>query len=196
MPELRNRRHEIFCQVYVANNANGTQAYMVAYPKCNLQAAYRAASRLLRVGEVSARVDELWKEKHISITEAVSILADHAHGDIGMFLDDNNIINLKEARENGKTRLIKKIKQTTTTYIAKKPSDEDREVSHLEIELHDPQAALDKILRVHGAYKDKTELDFSDRLLARIDNVNDALNKAYGSTDQSDASGKVRTDSA
>jgi hypothetical protein len=53
--------------------------------------------------------------------------------------------------------LIKKIKQKTVTIMGKGEDAEDTEIHTTEIEIHDSQSALDKILRVHGRYNDQIE---------------------------------------
>ena len=108
--------------------------------------------------EIQARLQEI----HMTTDEALALLADHARGDIGEFMDINGIsFSLQLLDESGNrknTRVIKKIKQKTTTFIAKNESDEDREVHETEIELYDAQAAIDKVLRVAGKYKDNIDI--------------------------------------
>lgn len=109
--------------------------------------------------EIQARLQEI----HMGTDEALKLLADHARGDIGEFMDINGMgFSLQLLDENGNrknTRVIKKIKQKTTTFIAKNESDEDREVHETEIELYDAQAAIDKVLRVAGKYKDSMDVN-------------------------------------
>ncbi len=111
---------------------------------------------------IKAEIDLALAEKQMNADEALTILAEHARGDMGEFMDISSMgFSLKLVDENGipkNTRLIKKIKQKTTTFLAKKESEEDREIHEIEIELHDPQNAIDKILRVAGRYKDNSDL--------------------------------------
>jgi phage terminase small subunit len=58
---------------------------------------------------------------------------------------------------NPKTKLIKKIKQKVTTYLAKKEDDEDREIIETEIELYDRHAANRDILKYRGKLVDRSE---------------------------------------
>ena len=134
-----------------------------------LRAGYSAktsksqGSRLLTNVDISAEIERRLGEKHVSSDEALSLLADMACGDLGDFMDITPIgFVLKLVDDEGirkNTRLIRKIKQKTTTYLAKSESDEDREVNETEIELYDAQAAIDKILRVAGKYKDSLDLN-------------------------------------
>jgi phage terminase small subunit len=107
--------------------------------------------------DIQAEIQERLKEVHMSADEALKLLADMARGDVAQIMEISSVgfnLNMSKAQEKGLTRLIKKVKQKTVTHIAKSESDEDREVVDLEVELYDAQAALDKILRVAGKYKD------------------------------------------
>jgi phage terminase small subunit len=127
------------------------------------RSARAQGSRLLTNDDISAEVERRLAEKKMTADEALTLLADMARGDIGEFMDVSGMgFSLKLLDENGErknTRLIKKIKQKTTTFIAKSESDEDREFHEIEFELYDAQAAIDKILRVAGKYKDSVDLN-------------------------------------
>ncbi|MFA6174729.1 MAG: terminase small subunit [Kiritimatiellales bacterium] len=122
--------------------------------------------------EIQARLAEI----HMTTDEALALLADHARGDIGEFMDVSRAgFNLELLDENGNrknTRVIKKIKQKTTTFIAKKESDEDREVHEIEIELYDAQAAIDKVLRVAGKYKDTAGINLEGMVKIVVEYAN------------------------
>jgi phage terminase small subunit len=54
---------QAFCQEYVNNGSNGTQAYMKAYKTCKKEStAMASASRLLRNVKVKEYIDELQQE--------------------------------------------------------------------------------------------------------------------------------------
>jgi hypothetical protein len=118
---------------------------------------------LLKDVEISELIQTRLEEIHMGADEALALLADQARGDIGEFMDVSRMgFNLQLLDENGNrknTRVIRKIKQKTTMFIAKNESDEDREVHEIEIELYDAQAAIDKVLRVQGKYKDSMDLN-------------------------------------
>lgn len=123
--------------------------------------AYSIGSENLTKPEIREVIKTRLRENAMSVDEAVGLLADFARGDLADFLDISGMgfhVNLRDAQEAGKTHLIKKVRQKTTTFLAKKESDEDREVHEIEIELHDPQAAIDKILKVAGAYIERKEI--------------------------------------
>jgi len=121
------------------------------------RSAYVIASQLLRKLNISKAVQARLNEVHLSSDEALAILAQHARGDIAQLMDVSGVgfnLDMSKAQKEGLTRLIKRVKQKTTIYSAKKESEEDREVTELEIELYDAQSAIDKILRVGGKLKD------------------------------------------
>ena len=124
--------------------------------------AYSIGHENLNKPEISELIRGKLEEIHMTTDEALKLLADHARGDIGEFMDINGMgfsLQLLDKDGNRKnTRVIKKIKQKTTTFIAKNESDEDREVHETEIELYDAQAAIDKVLRVAGKYKDNVDI--------------------------------------
>lgn len=112
--------------------------------------------------DIATEIQQRLDEKRVSADEALQLLSDMARGDLGEFMDVSQMgFQLKLLDEDGSrknTRVIRKIKQKTTTFIAKKESDEDREVHEVELELYDAQAAIDKILRVAGKYQNNVDI--------------------------------------
>lgn len=154
-----SRKHQKFIDEYL-QCWNGTRAYMRVYPKASYESAGVLASELLGNVRVSAVITERMNEAHMSADEALKLLADMARGDVAQIMDVSSMgfnLDMKRAQELGLTKLIKKVKQKTTIYQAKKESEEDREVTELEVELYDAQAAIDKILRVHKKYTDPAD---------------------------------------
>ena len=78
-------KHKLFCNEYISNGQNATQAYLVAYPSCtDPESARRLGSKLLTKLDVRAYIDtELKKieEKAIlSRDEILRLLAEGARG--------------------------------------------------------------------------------------------------------------------
>lgn len=123
--------------------------------------AYSIGSRLLKNVEIFGEVERRLEERRATANESLDLLTQHQRGDIGDFLDVSGMgfaLDLQKAKAEGKTRLIKKLKQKTTIFSGKSEED-DREVHELEIELYDAQAAADKLLKVFGKYIDKTRAE-------------------------------------
>ena len=111
---------------------------------------------LLDVG-IQERIKERLDAMQMSANEPLTLLADIARGDIGEFMSITKDGERFSLSLEGNTKLLHKIRQKTT-YISSNKGD-DREIDELHIELYDAQAALDKILRVHGRYKNEIKLD-------------------------------------
>lgn len=129
--------------------------------------AYSIGSENLKKPEI---VEALQKEM-MSADEVLSRMTDIARGDVADLMDVTTAgfsIELMKKDENGtlvvnpKTRLIKKIKQKVTTYLAKSESGEDREVVETEIELYNAQEALTTLGKYHKLFADRTELSGLD----------------------------------
>lgn len=124
--------------------------------------AYSQGQRLLKDVEVKAALDALI----MSAEEAASIITDIARGDIAdlMALSTSGYsleLMIRDANgeliPNPKTKLVKHIKQKVTTFLAKKESDEDREVIETELELYSAHEAARDILKYRGKMIDRSE---------------------------------------
>ena len=134
---------------------NKTKAYRVVYPDASYNAAKTSACRLFTDDNFAAHLQVKLDELHMSAEEAFKLTSDIARGDITEAFDVSSVgfnINMDKIVQNGYGRLIKKVKQKTTTYIAKKESEEDREVTEVEIELYNAQQAQKDILGMQGRF--------------------------------------------
>ena len=152
-----SKKHQRFINEYL-RRWNGTRAYMAVYPKSSYEAAMVSASELLRTPKIAEVISARLNESHMSADEALEILAAQARGDIGVFTDRLGQLDIQAAKDAGISRLIKKFKQRTVTKIGKGDKDDDTETHDVEIELYDAQAAVDKILKVHGKFTDRVDL--------------------------------------
>lgn len=140
---------------------NQTRAYQKVYTKSAYDSARSLASDLFANTNFAAHVIARLDEAHMSADEALKLTADIARGDVAQLMEVSSVgfnLDMSKAQELGLTGLIKKVKQKTTIYQAKKESEEDREVTELEIELYDRQAALRDILKLHGKFTDKLDV--------------------------------------
>ncbi len=118
------------------------------------KSAYNIASQNVRKLHINKAIQARLSEVHMSADEALALLAQHARGDIGDLSDENGFFDFRKAKENGQTKLIKKFRQKTVTIMGNKEGEPDTEIHTTEVEMHDSQAAIDKVLRVYGKYKD------------------------------------------
>lgn len=153
----RNPRHEIFKDAYL-KCWNATDAYQVAYPKVNRDTARANGAKLLADTSIKAAIDARIAESHMSADEALKLQADIARGDIGALLDNNGLLDIRQAKELGMTRLLRKIKQKTITHIGKSETDGDTEITEIEFEMYDAQTAQRDILKIHGKFVDRTDV--------------------------------------
>ena len=141
--------------------------------------------------DIQAEIQERLSEVHMSAEEALKLLADIARGDMARMMDVSSMgfnLDMKRAQELGITKLIKRVKQKTTTFIAKKESEEDREVTELEVELYDALGAIRDVLKVHGKFTDRVDVttggekvnEIGVRLIDYRDGLTDAESRSGG----------------
>lgn len=159
-----SKKHQRFVAEYL-NCFNGTRAYMKVYPKSSYEAAMVSASELLRNPNISAAIDERKDAVLLQFDESMKILSNHARGDLGDFIDDYGGIDITAARQAGRTGLLKKVESRVVRVNEK---GKDTETITTRVELHDPQSAIEKILKVQGKIKPDTY-----ELVIRYANPND-----------------------
>ena len=153
-------KHQAFVDEYL-KCFNATEAYMRVYNPKKRATAGANGHELLKNTEISEEIERRIKENTMSADEALLLLTEQARGDVAQLMDVSSMgfnLDMRKAQELGLTKLIKKVKQRTIIHQGKSESDEDRETHDLEIELYDAQAALDKILKVHGKYVNNVDI--------------------------------------
>lgn len=148
------RKQKLFVDYYLQSFNATDAARRAGYSE---KTAYAMGWENLRKPEIKKEVDARLEEVHMSADEALKRLADMARGDIGEFANSFGGVDWVEAKQKGLTKLVKKWKVRTVT-VQGKGEEADKEIVTEEIELHDPQAALDKILRVAGRYRDNLDV--------------------------------------
>lgn len=153
----RTPRQQVFISEYLKCFNKAEAARRAGYSE---KTAREIGRKLLTNVDIKAEIDARLSEIHMSADEALKLLADMGRGDIGDLIDDNGLLDLRVAREKGMTKLLKKIKQKTVTRIGKTDNDDDVEITEIEFEMYDAQAAIEKVLRVGGKLKDN-EITFN-----------------------------------
>lgn len=145
-------KHKRFAHAYVRLKFNGQKAYQHVYGnKVKDESARVSASRLLQDDNIKKIIDALLESEHLSTAEALHILSDHAKGDVGQYVDEYGNIDLEQMKADGMTHLIKEVEIVET-------SGEKSSTTRRKIKFHDPQNAINMILRVQGKFNDKLEL--------------------------------------
>ena len=154
LPEL-TERDQATLEEYL-KSFNATRAWMATHPNSSYNSARASSSEWLAKPNIKAAI----QERIMGADEAKVLISDIARGDVAQLMDVSSMgfnLDMTKAKEAGLTKLIKKVKQKTTTYLAKSESQEDREVTELEIELYNAHEAARDILKVHGQLGDKSE---------------------------------------
>lgn len=157
-----SNKQTIFVESYLATWNAAEAARQAGYSHARSQ-GHRLLTNVDISKEIKCRIDE----KTLTADEVLVRLAEHARGDIGDFYDIPDTgepsLNLAGQRAKGKTRLIKKLKTKSKTYLEGKGDDQHlvTEVD-VEFELYDAQSALEKIGRHHKLFTDVTELTGKD----------------------------------
>lgn len=153
-------KQRIFISEYL-NSFNATRA-AIAAGYSEKTARYIGHENLTKP-YMAAEIERAIAERCMPKGEVLTRLAEHARGDIGDFYDipetGEPSLNLAGERARSKTRLIKKLKTKSKTYLEGKGDDQHlvTEVD-VEFELYDAQSALEKIGRHHKLFTDVTEL--------------------------------------
>ena len=128
----------------------------------------------------------------MSSGEVLHRLAEHARGDIGLFVDPSTLtLDLKSAVERGDTRLIKKIKQT---FVTRTVGEEEQQTEIFEFELYDAQKALALLGKYHKLFVERHEMTGDIKVedvtlddKARLDRLANLLDSARKRRDQQDS---------
>ena len=151
-------KQNIFIEYYLGvSRFNATDAARRAGYACPKEEGYR----LKRRSDIAALLSERITELCMGADEVLARLAEHARGSLGSFLSEVNgelwpDLTTDEARQN--LHLLKKIKPKKRVGG---PADDQWTETEIELELHDPQAALVHIGRHHKLFTDKMEHDLS-----------------------------------
>lgn len=141
-------RRRVFIDEYLKCFNAQESAIRAGYsPKTAGQQGWLLIHNPVILEEIQKRLDDI----HMSSNEALTLLAKHARGDIGKFVDDDGNLDLATARKNGLMPLVKRIRKKKAKYSHKGGINE---TETQDIELYSAQDALDKILRAHGKYND------------------------------------------
>jgi phage terminase small subunit len=112
--------------------------------------------RLLQQEEVKALVEARISEAAMAANEVLARLAEHARSSFEDFVDEEDRIDLKRARDRGMMHLLKEYACEEVYEGGGRDRDPDL-IRKQKIKLHDAQAALVQLGRHHGLFTDKVE---------------------------------------
>lgn len=136
---------------------NATRSAMAAGYQGSYGTVAVTAHNLLKNAKIQAAIEQIFQAQVMTSTEARARLSRMARGQMGDFLnpEDPREIDMERAAQAGALDLVRRVK---TRRVVTSTKDETVETVTVELELHDPQAAIDKLLRTSGAYKDQVQL--------------------------------------
>lgn len=152
-------KEEAFCREYVTSFVGARAAIDAGYSK---KTAYVIASENLRKPKIRARIEELLKEKVMSREEVLARLAEQARATLYPFVrvDKDGFVyfNFADPEALKHLHLIKKIKSKRERQVRGRGKQaEEWEGEWVEVELHDPQKALELIGKRHSLFIDRDE---------------------------------------
>lgn len=112
---------------------------------------------------IRAEIESRLAERAMSANEVLARLTEHARSDMADLSSPGGHFDFDRALEEGKTHLIKKLKRTIHT-------DKDGNTTErVEVELHDAQAALVQLGKVHGLFVERVKQeDWRTELIALL----------------------------
>ena len=147
------KKQRIFVDEYLKTWNAADSARKAGYSERSI---YEIACALLVNVNIRKEIDTRLANSRMSSDEVLQEFADIARSDMGDYIDNNLLIDLAKG---GKTKLIKKIKQRTTTYISKKEDGDDKEVTDIELELYPRDKALEILGKYHGLFKEQLDVN-------------------------------------
>ena len=163
-------KQKLFCELYL-DTMNAGYSYCTAY-KVKEETGWSAGSRMLRNVKVAEYLSTELDKRIMGSAEILSRLADQARGDITTFIKIENgeiLYDLGSPQARMFSHLIKKVKTRTTE------SPKGEKTQWVEVEIHDPQKALEDLGRYHKLFTERIETNTT----VTIPGLQEMLEKAY-----------------
>lgn len=147
---------------YFRSNMNGKRAWQELHPDAQDDSAAVSASRWLSKDNVRAEIKRRLTEKAMSVDEALARLADMARAEHYPFIKfaDDGFVYFDFSHPDAKAHmhLIKRMETKRERRLEGHGKDaEEWEGEWVKVELHDAQAALMAVLKMHGKFVDKVD---------------------------------------
>lgn len=163
MAEKLSYKHQAFVDSFLIHNRNATEAYCDVYGVSRKVGGVNG-HQLLKNTEIIEAIKRRTDEMMMTPEEVLTRLADIARGNISDLMTITTsgfTLELldKDKQIKPQTKLIKKIRQKVTIYLAKREDEEDREVIETELELYSAHDALRDLGKVHALFTDKVKVE-------------------------------------
>lgn len=149
-----NPKHQAFADAYLMTFNQTRAAIAAGYSE---RSARQQGSELMTYPNILAYIRKRMEENAASAIEVIHHLTEIARGDITDVMDDNGNLDLKAARANGKSRLIKKIKSRAIT-------TDNSDIVETEVEISDPLKAQELLGKYHALFTDKVDSHVSGEI--------------------------------
>jgi phage terminase small subunit len=162
-------KQEQFCQAYIQNGGNASEAYRTAYNAEDMkpEVIHVKACELLKSGKVSVRIDELKDDilsRHqVTIDRVINEYSKLAFTNMGDFfrVDNDGLPQLDlSAITRNQSAAISEV--TCEMIRTEKDGDDRMPVLKAKIKLADKRGALDSLSKVLGIFVDKHEVTGKD----------------------------------
>jgi len=149
-PKELTDKQKLFVSEYLQDKNGAAAAQRAGYAAKDSK---QQAHKLLQDERINALIDKFLDMHAMRASEAIALMSDWARGSVRRFLkvDEQGHLSINLAHDEAQQHLhlIKKLKQTRTSYMV---GDMERVDVKTEIELHDAKDAAHKILQLHGRY--------------------------------------------
>jgi phage terminase small subunit len=147
---------------YFDENMNQTRAYLKIHPGANYDSAKTEACKFFTKPHIRAEIERRLKANAMSAEEVLSRLGDMARATHKPYIkvdsDGFAYFNLADPEAQKNMHLIKKMKTKRERRLTGRGKEaEEWEGEWVEVELHDAQAALEKIGKFHGMFIDNVK---------------------------------------
>lgn len=187
---------------YFSENMNQTRAYLKVYPKTGYESARVDASKFFAKTNIRAEITHRLKQEAMGVEEALRRKAAIARADLSPFIkiatDGFVYFDLSRPEAMEYLFLVKEMETKRERRIDGKGEDaEEWEGEWVRVKLHDSNAALTEILKMHGKFTDKIDVTSGGAPLQRIDDAGydraitalaDAVREALSGKDTDEAS--------
>lgn len=177
-PNRETNKQKVFVERYTMHWNAARAAREAGYSS---KTAYQIASENLRKPHIRAAIAEKLKDITMSADEVLARQSEIARGSLDHFVtvnEDGFAVLDFSGDANEKLHLLKRIKtKRTRRTTGKGENAEGWEDENIEIELHDPQRALEALGKYHNLYTEKDEDGnpiTDDQRIARIVEILDA----------------------
>lgn len=151
-----------FCNRYLANGMNSTQAYLGCHPNSGYDSARSSAPEILAKPSVKAFLKDRMKKSAMGVEEIITRLTNIARADIRPFIkylpDGFAYFDLSSPEAKDHMYMIKEMEPKRERRIEGSGEDaEEWEGEWVKVKLHDSYAALRDLGKLHKLFVDRTE---------------------------------------